>query len=301
MFRQLSTVSVFVLLAIPTAALAQEQEPVQTQPTSVQEQAVDEPQHEATSTPANVPAQPAVTSPAPTVPAVAPVIEPTTEQQHLDANFGTRSRLAAEGTFVSYSGKDYYGGFKADYTYHFYKFIRGVHFGVGGILGKGKVTTSTWNDTKYEYDATSKVEDIRFYHALAGIELEPFKYFSMTFSGLLGVCNDGEEDGFAGGFRYKFRVGPNEGVNLQVGSQLTSHVGHYVFLAMQVPITEYFRITPRITVENLPSADEPGVLLSLKGEYRFTRNFGISLEGGVGAHDTKRVGFNGTMGLAAYF
>jgi hypothetical protein len=207
------------------------------------------------------------------------------EKEHLEKNFGTRNNVEADGTFIHYGGKDYYGEFKTSYTYHFFgRVLHSLRIGGGGLIGHLP-----------EQDATR--EQVRFYYGEAAVEIEPHAVFALSTGARLGV----NDNGVGGGWFAEFRIGPAYGVNFQFGGQLMTYVGHRAFLAMEIPVVERFRLKPQIMIENAPRRRDLGFRLALRGDYRASKHVGLYAEAGAAARDVERIGASGALGLNFYF
>lgn len=206
-----------------------------------------------------------------------------------------QQQLATIGRYVHYGKGDRYAQFEGSYTYRpAHRVIRALRFGAGGLLGE--TFDHVWDDTTREY-VPAAAEEVRFYYGLVALEVDAHRWFGLINEVKLGV----NDEGVGGGWLSALRVGTSEGVNLQLGGQLCSYVGHHAFLALQIPAGRYVKVTPQVAVENAPRGRDMGFRFSVQAEVRPIPQLGVTLEGGGSARDVQHGGFAGGAGLAAYF
>jgi hypothetical protein len=205
-----------------------------------------------------------------------------------------RSRILLRSEYVDFNGfrreagSDYYWILEGDFTYRFRTFLHAMNVGFG-----------TYNGVGGKFDKQNQLvgdpRKVGFNYAHVGLEFRFHELFSVITNGLVGL----NEQGLAGGFEGRIRIGREEGTNLVLGAQTATDIGTVGFIQLTWDVVKNFPMAGSVEVTDQPAHGDIGVRFTYDIGWRALKWWYPSLRVSFQARTIDHYGFG--AGLASTF
>jgi hypothetical protein len=209
-------------------------------------------------------------------------------------DLANRSRIVMRSEYVDFNSfrrkadSDYYWVLEGDFVYRFRTILHSMNVGFGtynGVGGKFDKQNVLVGDSK----------TIGFNYARVGLEFRFHELFSVITNGLVGL----NEDGLAGGFEGRIRIGREDGTNLVLGAQTATDIGTLGFIQLTWDVVKHFPMAGTVEVTDQPAHGDIGVRFSYDLGWRALKWWYPSLRVSFQARTIDHYGFG--AGLASTF